>query len=77
MGQRTKGYRMSQNEVERFLGRIITDTDFRNKAASSLKSACYGEGIVLSKEEMSLLRNIDFSQFGLVAAALDDSIRRN
>jgi len=68
---------MSQNEVERFLGRIITDSNFRAKAASSLKSACYGEGIALSKEEMSILSNIDFSQFGLVAAALDDSVRRS
>ena len=68
---------MSQNEVERFLGRIITDSNFRAKAASSLKNACNGEGIALSNEEMSFLRNIDFSQFGLVAAALDDSIRRS
>ena len=67
---------MSQNEVERFLGRIITDADFRARAARSLMSACYGEGIALSKEEMALLCNIDFSQFGLVAETLDDSIRR-
>jgi len=67
---------MSQNEVERFLGRIITDADFRARASRSLTSACYVEGIALSKEEMALLRNIDFSKFGLVAEALDDSIRR-
>jgi len=67
---------MSQNEVERFLGRIITDADFRAKAARSLKNACYCEGIGLSKEEMALLRNIDFPRFGLVAETLDDSIRR-
>jgi hypothetical protein len=67
---------MSQNEVERFLGRIITDADFRARAAHSLKSACYCEGITLSTEEMALLSSIDFSKFGLVAETLDDSIRR-
>lgn len=76
MGQRTMGYRMSQNEVERFLGRIITDTDFRARAASSLKRVCYDEGFTLSPKEMLLLKTIDFSSFGLVAETLDDSIRR-
>ena len=67
---------MSQIELERFLGRLITDADFRARAAFSLKSACCGEGIVLSSEELSFLNHIDFSQFGQVADTLDDSIRR-
>lgn len=68
---------MSQVEVERFLGRLITDADFRTRAADSLKGACYSEGIGLSPEEMSLLSHLDFSQFGVVAETLNDSIRRN
>jgi hypothetical protein len=68
--------RMSQVEVERFLGRIITDAEFRARAASSLITACCGVGIVLSKEEMSLLSHIDLSRLGQVAEILDDSIRR-
>lgn len=71
-----RGYSMSQLEVERFLGRIITDAEFRAKAANSLEYAVSKEGIVLSAAEMSFLRNIDFPQFGLVAETLDDSIRR-
>ena len=67
---------MSQVEIERFLGRLITDADFRSRAASSLTKACRGEGITLSTEELSYLNNINFSQFGLVAETLDDSIRR-
>ena len=70
------GYRMSQNEVERFLGRVITDTDFRARAASSLKKVCYDDGFTLSPKEMSLLSNIDFSRFGMVAETLDGAIRR-
>jgi len=67
---------MSQTDVERFLGRIITDADFRAKAALSLESTCRGEGIILSSEEMSFLNQMDFLQFGSVAEHLDDSIRR-
>lgn len=67
---------MSQIELERFLGRLITDADFRSRAALSLKGACCGEGIILSSEEMSFLNHIDFSKFGQVADTLDDSIRR-
>jgi len=62
---------MSQIEVERFLRRIITDADFRARAALSLESACRGEEFILSSEEMSFLNRIDFLQFGLVAGNLD------
>ena len=67
---------MSQIEVERFLGRLITDADFRAKAASSVMSTCCIEGIALSTVEMSFLNQIDFSQFALVAEQLDNSILR-
>ena len=68
---------MSQVEVERFLGRLITDADFRTRAASSLKSACYNEGVSLSAKEMSFLVSMDYRQFGHIAETLDDSIRRS
>ena len=67
---------MSQIEIERFLGRLITDAEFRVKAARSLEHAVRIEGFALSIEEMSLLYDSDFSQLGLVAATLNDSIRR-
>ena len=68
---------MSQIEVERFLGRIITDADFRVKAAKSLEKACYVTGFSLSTAEMCFLRLIDFEQVGSMAASIDDSIKRN
>lgn len=68
---------MSQIEVEHFLGRIITDADFRAKAARSLPTACCDAGIVLSPQELQLLHHVDFSKFCQVADILDDSIRRN
>jgi len=67
---------MSQVEVEHFLGRIITDSDFRVMAAHSLEKAINKEGIVLSKEEMSILSHIDFAHFGQVSDIIDDSIKR-
>ena len=67
---------MSQNEVERFLGRIITDADFRTRAASSLETACYNKGFSLSTAEKSFLSNIDYSLVKLIAETIDDSIKR-
>jgi len=67
---------MSQAEIERLLGRLITDAEFRVRAARSLEHAVRKEGFALSKEELSLLYDSDFSQLGLVAADLDDSIIR-
>jgi hypothetical protein len=70
------GYEMSQAEVERFLGRLITDADFRARAAASLKSACSKERVSVSPEEMTFLSYIDFVKFGPVSDSIDDSIRR-
>jgi hypothetical protein len=67
---------MSQIEVERFLGRIITDENFRAMAAGSLENACYSTGFSLSVAEMSFLRNIDYSLVRLLAETIDDSIKR-
>lgn len=67
---------MSQIEVERFLGRLITDANFRARAARSLEKAAIKEGITLSSGEMSLLAGFDCALFGQVAETLDNSIRR-
>lgn len=67
---------MSQIEVERFIGRIITDAKFRNRAANSLENACCSEGISLSSAEKSLLRTIDYSLISLIAELIDDAIKR-
>lgn len=67
---------MSQIEVERFLGRIVTDVTFRTMAAGSLERACYSKGFSLSAAEMSFLRNIDYSLVSLLADTIDDSIKR-
>ncbi len=60
------GCTMSQVEVERFPGRIITAADFR-KAVNALKKVCSREGITLSPEELLLVCKADFAKFGLAA----------
>ncbi|MDD2464568.1 Os1348 family NHLP clan protein [Desulfobulbus sp.] len=68
---------MSQIEVERFLGRIITDANFRADAERSLEKACYSKGYALSAIELSFLSHLDFSLFQQVSETIDDSIRRS
>ena len=68
---------MSQNEVERFLGRIITDADFRAHAEESLERACYSKGYVLSAVELSFLCGLDFPLFQQISETIDDSIKRS
>lgn len=68
---------MSQIEVERLLGRLLTDHKFRTTAANSLEKAATKEGIVLSKTEALILRSIDISQFIRISDELHDSIKRS
>lgn len=67
---------MSQAEVERCIGRIVTDGEFRERASRSLGTACYDEGFVLSPRELALLGRLDFHCFAAVAELLDDELRR-
>ncbi len=67
---------MSQTEVERCIGRIVTDGEFRERASRSLGTACYDEGFVLSPRELALLERLDFHCFVAVAELLDDELRR-
>jgi predicted restriction endonuclease len=68
---------MSQDSVERFLGRVITDTLFRERAARSLEQCCASEGYPLTQAESALLEKVDFRLLGFVSTTLDDAIRRN
>ena len=68
---------MSQIEVERFLGRLMTDAVFRKKAASLLNKCCFDEGFALSEEELTLLQRLDIPRFDNLSEMLDDSLKRN
>jgi len=50
---------MSQESVERVLGRLITDERFCRMAADSLESACRQEGYRLTSAELQMLSSLE------------------
>lgn len=67
---------MTQEAVERLLGRMLTDDGFRYAAVRSMKAAAAAEGYMLSAEELEALRTGGLQQLELVAAQLNRSIKR-
>jgi hypothetical protein len=67
---------MSQDSVEKLLGRLITDDCFRTEAAGSLEELCRLEGYNLTEGELNLVTRIDVQAFERVAVQLDPGLRR-
>lgn len=67
---------MSQDAMERFLGRLLTDDAFRQRAAQALAETCREEGYSLSSGELLAIRPDDFARLNEVAQQLDSSIKR-
>ncbi|MFA6412093.1 MAG: Franean1_4349 family RiPP [Syntrophales bacterium] len=67
---------MSQDSVEKLMGRFITDDRFRAEAAASLEELCRLEGYNLTEGELSLLARIDVHAFERIAVQLDPGLRR-
>ena len=67
---------MTQESVEKVLGRLLTDSIFRQRAARNIEEVCRQEGYSLSDEEMRLMRQSDFPSLSTAADGLDSSIRR-
>ena len=67
---------MSQEAVEKVLGRLLTDDLFRAKAGKSLNRACREEGFSLSEEELHLVGELDVSQLDGIAEILNGGIKR-
>lgn len=67
---------MSQDHVERVLGRMLTDDLFRHRVSLGPAEACREEGYLLSDEEMQLVGKIDVSRLSSVATSLDGGIKR-
>jgi hypothetical protein len=67
---------MSQESVERVLGRLITDERFRRAAINSIELACLQEGYSLTMAEMRLISRLELSCFTDLSARLDAGLCR-
>lgn len=68
---------MSQESVEKLLGRLITDDDFRENATGAFSKACFEEGFELTDAERKIVQEIDFDRFAFLACRLDKRIKRS
>ncbi len=67
---------MSQEAVERMLGRLLTDERFRRSANESLEGACMQQGYVLTTTELGLLSDLKLQAINEVAAQLNPGLCR-
>ncbi len=67
---------MSQEAVEKLLGRLITDDVLRVRAHISLRAVCREEGFCLSEEELTLVGRLDVKKLDGIAETLHEGIKR-
>ena len=67
---------MSQRDVERALGRLVTDEEFRREFYDDPPSACVALGIQLTEEEMQALMATPQAALVGLAGGLDGRICR-
>jgi hypothetical protein len=67
---------MSQLAVERVLGRLITDADFRIEFLVEPAAVCRDHGLELTPVELAALLRVDEQALQLLTAHLDQKIVR-
>ena len=67
---------MSQRVVERAVGKLVTDEDFRNRFFKDPGKASFREGFDLSREELEALTRIPMAALAALGERLDDRICR-
>jgi hypothetical protein len=67
---------MSQESVEKILGRMLTDERFRAIAGKSLAEACLQEGFCLTPAELQLLERVEPLHLAELARRLDPGLCR-
>jgi hypothetical protein len=67
---------MSQEAVEQFLGRLLTDDSFRKRAEHSVETACAEGGFILNSGELRSIHYEDIIRLKNVATHLDANVKR-
>lgn len=67
---------MSQDAVERVLGRLITDERFRRAVGDSLEAACVQQGYRLSPSELRFLSELELKRISAIAAHINPGLCR-
>jgi hypothetical protein len=67
---------MSQESVESFLGRLLTDDSFRERAVTAFQQLCFEEGYRFTEEEAAIILQMELSLFAEWALEIDPRIRR-
>jgi hypothetical protein len=65
---------MSQHEVERVIGRAVTDAAFREALINNAREAC--KGYDLTEEELDALEALDSQSLAAFAGTLDKRISK-
>lgn len=65
---------MSQEAVERVLGRALTDAEFRQQLIDDARAAC--QGYDLTEEELEALEGLDAESLQQFAGTLDARISK-
>jgi hypothetical protein len=68
---------MSQEAVERLLGRLLTDDTFRKRAEKSLAIVCREAGFDLNAGELGAISRDNIISLDLVSLCIDRSIKRS
>jgi hypothetical protein len=66
---------MSQSEVERVIGRAVTDAAFREALIKNARAAC--KGYDLTEEELDALEALDGDSLANFAGTLDKRISKS
>jgi hypothetical protein len=67
---------MSQEAIESFLGRLLTDDTFRERAVRDFQRLCYEEGYRFTDDEAAILLQTELTLFAQWAMEIDPRIRR-
>lgn len=67
---------MSQEAVERLLGRLLTDDQIRRKAAASLEAVCLEVGCSLNRVEVCSITRADLQRIDRISQHLSRNIKR-